>query len=105
MEYGIAILTVSRLLADWDNIDEATDAQWEQLNNQAEELLDKLLTPAQLEEWKAGGKVAIVARDQELPDKNANNTWCDDDYGEAGKIGWILGTNDMLEDNFHRVVE
>jgi len=39
----------------------------------------------------------VIKVDRELPDKNANNTWYDDDLGEAGKIGWELGVEDMLK--------
>ena len=73
--------------------------------DKADQVLALLLTPAQIAEWQAGGKVAVIARDQSLPDKNTNNTWYDDDYGQAGKIGWDLCAYDMLKANFRRVVE
>ena len=39
----------------------------------------------------------VLKVDRELPDKNKNNTWYDDDLGEAGKIGYDLGVEDALK--------
>ena len=80
--------------------------------NKADLILAQLFTSAQLEEWKAGGKVGVIARDQELPDiipptAEEENTahccqWQDREwyYAGQGKSQEI-----MVNDNFRRVVE
>jgi len=39
----------------------------ETYRDKADQVLAILFTPTQLEEWKVGGKVGVIARDQELP--------------------------------------
>ena len=119
MEYEEARGQIAKEIFDvWKEAKEDCDDNWDDITFESlpekhkheyyltvERLLAILFTPAQIAEWKAGGKVVVKARDQELPDKNANNTWYDDDYGRAGKVGWDLCAYDMLKANFRRVVE
>ena len=35
--------------------------------NNADQILSTLLTPSELKEWKAGGKLGVITRDQSLP--------------------------------------
>lgn len=42
---------------------------------------------------------------RELPDKNKNHTWYQDDCGEAGKVGYDLALQDILSEYLFRLVE
>ena len=65
----------------------------------ADQVLAILLTPAQIAEWKAGGKVGVIARDQEVPKYG----W----YKDSGIAqGWSFAQKCLVEEErFRRVVE
>ena len=83
--------------------------------NKADLILAQLFTPAQIAEWKAGGKVGIIARDQELPFPTELPFYLDPTETMVSKAGvgiektqlmvYDKCQQDMVNDKYRRVVE
>lgn len=100
---------------DWDRMDNFGDAgsvrsAW---LREADQILSLVINGYTIEEMveffakidQSTQRAAVVKKEAELPDENKNHTWYKDDYGEAGRMGYKLGQQDMLSAGFVQEVE
>lgn len=48
--------------------------------------------------------IGMIDSNQNLPNKDSNHTWYEDDYGEAGRMGYDLAIQDIWKEGWRKLI-